>query len=291
MRRSVIAAWIALFVVLNAGAFLYLRHWLSEPPPNDVATAVAEPGPTGDPRIEGPLWLSGRPDGSVLRVTNGVCREPDAELESEPATVWVAPPGEGPREVQADSLVQTLGVGRTDRGWWIVGTDADCAAATAWTSTDAGQTWQASPDLPVGAWYLEPGDPNHVHSPRGKVTLVEGCLAASVQAGPRQAWVVCTDGRLLVGDRTAPKISTVQAEAGVRSVAVGPAGKVASLSEAPPCDAMLVAEQGRRPLDDGCLATGRAANGITWIGDDLALQLGYALLDYDLATGNAQTRG
>ena len=53
----------------------------------------------------------------------------------------------------------------------------------------------------------------------GPAIVVEGAVAAAREFG---ASVV------LVGDRTAPKISTVQAEAGVRSVAVGPAHVVGS---------------------------------------------------------------
>lgn len=289
MRRSVTAAWIAVFVVLNVSAFLYLRHWLSEPPPDDVATATPVPSPKGDPRIEGVLSLSGRPDGSVLRVTNGVCREPDpeSELESEPATAWVAPPGAGPSEVELDSLVETLGVGRTATGWWVVGTDESCQVA-AWTSSDAGRTWQAGP-VPASAWYLQPGDPNVVRSPKGPVQLADGCEAASVQPGPLRVYVVCTDGRLLAGDRTAREL-TAAPEIGVRAVAVGSAGTLARLSVEPPCNAQLDVAQGRKTLVDECLGSGRAANGVTWIGDDLALQIGYDMLDYDTATNEWQTR-
>ena len=64
---------------------------------------------------------------------------------------------------------------------------------------------------------------------------------------------------------------------------------MARLSNVAPCIAKLDVVQGGKTIDDECFGNKRAALGVTWIGDDIAVQIGYDLLDN--TSGDWQTRG
>ncbi len=285
MNRGVAAGLAVACVVANFGAYAVLRDYLStarSPEPAWTTPSGDESAPA-DPvnPLQGSVFLKGRPDGAVLRLSPGDCgTEGNQDDPRQLPVAWISPAGAAPVVVEIDGLTQTLATGLTADGWWVVGTDTDCKV-TAWTAAGPdGTTWSRSA-VPARAWYLDPVDPRLVHAAGGRAVKVGAeCDAESVHPAADRYYVVCTDDRLLQASLDSDLIES-GVDTGVTAAAVGPDGLVAVLYNTPTCRARLEVLDEGKPVESRqeCFGNDRFALGVTWIGEDLAAQSGYALRD------------
>jgi hypothetical protein len=285
VNRGVAAGLATACVVANFAAYAILRDHMAtarspEPARTPPASGQASEEPSAEV-IEGPVFLKGRLDGSVLRLTHGDCGTAD-DPENDPRVLpraWISKPDTAPVPVEIPGLTQALGVGATPAGWWVVGTDEACEVA-AWAAPD-GTAWSPA-EVPPKAWYVDPVNLEVVHRPGGDTVEVGAdCLAESVQPGPTSVYVVCTDDRLILGPLDTDRIEA-GAGTGVTTAAVRADGTLATIYNVPPCSTRLeVRDDEGEVVEEAehCFENDGAPLGITWIGEDLAVQIGYELLD------------
>ncbi|MEO5852544.1 MAG: hypothetical protein ABIQ15_08530 [Nocardioides sp.] len=275
MRSRYVVAWVALFVVLNAAMVWYLRDRMSRPP--ETAPPAGEPPTpravaTSDPQLRGPVFLSGAPDGAVLRLTRGDCQGGGPQVAG-----WIAAPGGAPAAIKLPPVSEVAGVGRSGDSWWVIGADAECAMK-AWASDDlAGAAWSEAA-IPADAWYLDPQDGTRVFSPRGRVAAPNSCSAIWIQAVGTQIYLVCDDGRGLVAERGAGQFTALPQSAAVVALAADTRGRIGQLMSGPSCLALVRTIARQKIADQHCFDSGKAPLGIAWVGDDLVAQIGFDLM-------------
>ena len=281
MRRGVATGLAVGMVVINAGAFWYLRETLSTPPPEPDSSGAGSdvPSATPDdaPPFAGPVLLTGAADGSVLRSTHGDC-----DGAAVPAAAWVAAPGEAPVEVEVPGLVETLALGADGGGWFVVGAD-DACEVKAWSGNADGSSWSEA-EIPTGVWYLDPSDDTQVISPR-RPRGGAGRLHAHVGPVQRPLRLPALRERQRERGPTAPTRQFVAyaASEGLGGLAPREDGRVATLGEStsPACGALLRVFDDEKIVDETCLSNDKAGLGVTWAGDTLVAQIGYDLMDQD----------
>jgi hypothetical protein len=278
VQRSVAAGIAVGLVAVNVGAVWFLRDRMTIRPDE----ASAEPralGPAKDTDkrpFVGPVLLSGRADGSVLRLTHGSCEG------GAPAKVWVSATGTAPVSVQIPDLVRTLGVAADSDGWYVVGTGADCQA-TAWTSDGTGETWESA-DVPDDAWYVDPAA-NGLVSPQRSLALGDDCTPSWVQTSRSEVFVLCDEGTALRAEKADPEFSAYPGSE-LAGLAVRADGRVALIGESDGCAAQVRIITQQESFYDKCVWRDKGGLGITWTGETVVAQLGYDLSDLE---GNAWT--
>lgn len=261
----------------------------SDPATDDAIdpTDAAEPSPEPEPiSLAVPTrQIAAIDEATLVRAEVGSCDAPGSvEFSSDGGVTWSL--SESFAQAGATQILRILPT-RANL-IQVVALDADCDPLIYRTENQGG-TW-LSPISAVGAWYLDPADPERIGGPDGVLDLP--CTALSLVATADRAAAICDDSTVIeTADRGFSWSEPAEVE-GILAIGLSDDGYVAALGADDSCDGARVAsltpgglgaeaECYEADLSTDALDAGGIA--LVQVGDQISLWLGPR---YESSVGN-----